>query len=205
MALGQGAAGIATLLIATLAARQHVSVPLLCGLVCVTSACDAVAWTAFLAGMQGMVEPRQLGRANGLAQLGDAVSAVLAPIAATALLTRAPLSDVLVCDALTSFVASLAACAAAPKIEGAGWAARPSFVAELREVLDFLRPRTGLCALATISCRGTSPRRPSRRWRCRSSLGAPAATPRLRCNRSRDSESSPAAYGRASRVPGYLI
>lgn len=94
-------------------------------LVAAASICNAIQLPALVAVMAALVPPERLGRANGLAQLGAAVTQILAPGAAAFLLSASSLGGVVITEAAVlalamAILASIRLPPAAPAPAAAG-------------------------------------------------------------------------------------
>ncbi|MBN1146657.1 MAG: MFS transporter [Anaerolineales bacterium] len=101
MALSDAGAGLSTLMaiILTLSGRFEIwHVYLLAG---ANAAFSAIQWPAYMATTALLVTKENLGRANGLVQLSQAASEILAPILAGALVSLIGLAGVMLIDCVT--------------------------------------------------------------------------------------------------------
>jgi len=101
MLLADTAAGAATLLIAVLYATGNLTLWHIYALVGLGSVGNAFQAPAWMASIPLLVPKTQLGRANGLVQLNDGLSLVMAPALAGVLLLSSGLGAVLIVDAVT--------------------------------------------------------------------------------------------------------
>jgi MFS family permease len=120
----------------------------LSGLGAIGNTLQVPAWMAAIA---LLVPKKNLGRANGLVMTSDAVSIVVAPAAAGALLATVGLGAVLLVDAAT-FVVAVATLAVVrfPRPEPAAAAGAPSMLREMADGWRYLRERGGLLGLLFI-------------------------------------------------------
>ena len=103
MILSDAGAGCSTLFIASMLATGRIEVWHIYLAVAVSAAFGAVQWPAYTATTTLLVPPEQLGRANGMMQLAQAASDVLAPALAGVLVQRIGLQGVIFID-VTTFV-----------------------------------------------------------------------------------------------------
>ncbi|MFN2284117.1 MAG: MFS transporter [Anaerolineae bacterium] len=101
MILSDAGAGCSTLFIASMLATGRIEVWHIYLAVAVSAAFGAVQWPAYTATTTLLVPPEQLGRANGMMQLGQAASDVLAPAMAGVLVQRIALQGVILIDVTT--------------------------------------------------------------------------------------------------------
>ncbi len=106
---------------------------------------------AWMAAISLLVPKQHLGRANGLVMTTEAVSIVVAPAAAGALLATLGLGAVLLAD-LATFLVAIATLALVrfPRPEPARSAAAPSVWREMADGWRYLRERGGLLGLLLI-------------------------------------------------------
>jgi MFS family permease len=105
MLLSDVGAGFGMLAIALLYFAHHLAIWQVFLATGLTGACGAFQLPAYLAATTLLVPERQLGRANGLLQVGIAAQDVLAPLLAPVLVAALQLGGVLIVDAVTFFVA----------------------------------------------------------------------------------------------------
>lgn len=105
MILSDVGAGCSTLFIAGMLATGRIEVWHIYLAVAVNAAFGAVQWPAYTATTTLLVPPENLGRANGMMQLGQAVSDVLAPALAGVLVPRIALQGVILIDVTTLVIA----------------------------------------------------------------------------------------------------
>jgi len=101
MILSDAGAGCSTLFIASMLATGRIEVWHIYLAVAVSAAFGAVQWPAYTATTTLLVPPEQLGRANGMMQLAQAASDVLAPAMAGVLVQRIALQGVILIDVTT--------------------------------------------------------------------------------------------------------
>ncbi|MBN2114428.1 MAG: MFS transporter [Acidimicrobiia bacterium] len=144
-------AGISTLAIAVLyftGSLQLWHIYALSGLGAIGNALQVPAW---MASIPLLVPKKHLGRANGLVMTAEAVSIVVSPAAAGALLATLGLGAVLLADVAT-FVVAVATLALVrfPRPEPTPAQQVPSVRREMAEGLRYLRERHGLLGLLLI-------------------------------------------------------
>ena len=141
-------AGLSTLAIAVLYFNGSLElwhIYLLSGLGAIGNTLQVPAW---MASVTLLVPKKHLGRANGLVMTSEALSIVVAPAAAGAMLATLGLGAVLLADGATFVVAVLTLLAVRfPRLEPTAAAAAPSMSRELREAWRYLRERPGLLGL----------------------------------------------------------
>jgi MFS family permease len=141
-------AGLSTLAIAVLYFNGSLElwhIYLLSGLGAIGNTLQVPAW---MASVTLLVPKKHLGRANGLVMTSEALSIVVAPAAAGAMLATLGLGAVLLADGATFVVAVLTLLAVRfPRPERTAAAATPSMGGELREAWRYLRARPGLLGL----------------------------------------------------------
>lgn len=108
MAAADGGAALCTLALAALFWGGSIQVWHVLAATVVASACGALQTPAYAALVASTVEPKHLGRANGLLQTGDAVAEVLGPSIAGVLVITVGVTGVLLTDLATFGVAVLA-------------------------------------------------------------------------------------------------
>ncbi len=108
MILSDAGAGLSTLVIAVLllTGRPEVWQIYLCTMA--SAAFGAIQWPAYMAVTGQLIPKEQLGRANGLLQLGQACAEILAPTAAGALIPVIRMDGVILVDLATLLMALLA-------------------------------------------------------------------------------------------------
>ncbi|MCW8930410.1 MAG: MFS transporter [Gammaproteobacteria bacterium] len=99
--IGNLGAGCGTLIIIFLNIYHELEVVHIIILVAISSSFNALIFPAFMAATSSLVNKEQLGRANGLVQLGAAISQIAAPALAGALLVVWQLNGVLLADVMT--------------------------------------------------------------------------------------------------------
>jgi MFS family permease len=101
MILGDAGAGVSTLAIALLLLTARLEIWHIYVLVGLNAAFGTVQWPAFTATTSLLVSKENLGRANGMVQLGQGVSEILAPAMAGVLLGLIRLEGVILIDVAT--------------------------------------------------------------------------------------------------------
>jgi DHA3 family macrolide efflux protein-like MFS transporter len=144
---GHAGAGLCSLgLLAVLHSQGGLPPALAITLVALASCFRAVEFPAFSAATTVLVSREALGRANGLAQLGQALPQLIAPVLAGALLERFGLALILALDAASFAIAIVQLLSL--RIPRAHAEARArSALDELREAFRFVADRPGLGAL----------------------------------------------------------
>lgn len=150
MLLADTGAGASTLVIATLLLADSLEIWHLYPLLGVASVFQAFQWPAYSAATTLLVPKEQYGRAAGMVQLAEAVSQVIAPAIAGAVLTLAGLSAVILIDVVTFLVAVVTLLAVrfpAPEVSAAGREGSGSLWDEARFGVRYLRRRPGLMVM----------------------------------------------------------
>jgi len=155
--VGNLGAGCGTLLIIFLNTYNELEVIHIIILVAISSSFNSLIFPAFMAATSTLVAKEQLGKANGLVQLGAAVSQIAAPALAGALLVAWQLNGVLFADVMTfSFTVIILLMIKIPDhktIESSDadsqtlerkHASTSSMRADLKEGWKYLRDRKGL-------------------------------------------------------------
>lgn len=149
LALADGGAALVTALLLGLVVGHRLAtwhVYLASGLL---SALNALHWPAYSALTAQIVPTAQLGRANGIVQLGEALAQILAPMLAGVLMTVVPLPWIVGLDCATYVVAA----AIVLSLEGGeapAASAAPLFTRELSLGWHFIVRRRGLIALLLV-------------------------------------------------------
>ncbi len=153
MIAGDFGSALCTLALASLVWSGRLEVWHVYALQAVSSGFASVQYPAFAATTTLLVPRRQLGRANGMAQLGIATAQVLAPALAGALVGRIGLRGVILVDFAT-FLVALATLAAVrfprPPAAPEGAAARASLLRQAWHGWLFIRQRPGLQAMLLL-------------------------------------------------------
>lgn len=105
MILSDAGAGCSTLFIAVMLATGRLEIWHIYLAVAVSAAFGAVQWPAYTATTTLLVPPEHLGRANGMMQLAQAISDILAPALAGVLVLRIAMQGVILIDVATFIVA----------------------------------------------------------------------------------------------------
>lgn len=136
MALADSGAALSTLWVAGLFFSGQIAVWHIYLATALSSTCGALQGPAYTALVAAAIRREQLGRANGLLQLGRALSEILAPALAGLLVISAGIAWVLLLDLLTYLVAVatllFSRLPAQPPARAAGDAVGPGFWSELR-------------------------------------------------------------------------
>jgi DHA3 family macrolide efflux protein-like MFS transporter len=150
--LASGGAGAATLALALLIWRGHLELWQICLLLSVISSFGTLSWPAFNAAVTMMVPREQLGRANGMTQMGDAAAQILAPLLAGAMVMSIGRQGVVLIDFLTYLVAIATLLAIRiPRPPAAAEASgRGSLWREARSGWSYIRQRSGLLMLLVL-------------------------------------------------------
>jgi DHA3 family macrolide efflux protein-like MFS transporter len=118
--------------------------------VAIGSVFNTFQWPAYIASMTLLVPKRQLGRANGMMQFGQAAGEVVAPVLAALLLAAVGMAGVILIDLATFLFAAatlLLVRIPRPPASAAGRAARGSLWSEAGYGWTFIRERPGLLGL----------------------------------------------------------
>jgi MFS family permease len=107
MILSDAGAGLSTLIIAILLLTGRLEVWQIYLCTMVSAAFGAIQWPAYMAATSQLITKEQLGRANGLVQLGQACAEILAPTAAGVLLPVIRMEGVILIDLVTLLLALL--------------------------------------------------------------------------------------------------
>jgi MFS family permease len=107
MVLSDAGAGLSTLVIALLLFTDHLSVWHVYGATAFNAGFTALQWPAYSAATSQLVPKEHLGRAGGMAQIGDAISQLASPVIAGTLIVTIGLAGVLWIDFFTFGVAVL--------------------------------------------------------------------------------------------------
>jgi MFS family permease len=117
------------------------------------SAFSVFQWPAYSAATSLLVPKKQLGRAGGMTQIGEAISQLATPAIAGALFVTVSLKAILFIDVL-SYLVALATLAAVrfprPKTSEEGQASRGSFWKEAFYGWGYIRKRAGLFGLLIV-------------------------------------------------------
>ena len=152
MILSDAGAGLGTLTIALLVWRGQTEIWLIYLALAVVGVFQSFQWPAFSASTTLLVRKQDLGRANGLTQLGLAAAQILAPVLGAALLATIRLAGVILIDFLTFVFALLTLfIVRVPRPEPrAGEAPRGSLLREAAYGWRYLRQRPGLMGLLVL-------------------------------------------------------
>lgn len=151
MLLADTAAGFGSLSLAVLFFTDSLVYWQILPIVAVSSAASAFQEPAYRAAIPTIVPKAQLGRANGLSDLGPAVGTLVAPAIAGGLLLAVGLGAVLAVDFLTFAVAALTLLAVRfPDVREPATVPRSMWM-EFREGIDYLRQRPGLLGFLVVA------------------------------------------------------
>jgi DHA3 family macrolide efflux protein-like MFS transporter len=147
MMLSDAVAALMTLLVAGLLLAGRLALPVLYAAMTVASVFGSLRWPAYSAATTLLVSKRQLARASGIDQFGQAASQLLAPAAAGFLLAVIQVPGLLLIDAATYLVALGTLVVA--RVPPVGAPARPaadrtSLASEIRTGWRFIMERPGL-------------------------------------------------------------
>jgi MFS transporter, DHA3 family, macrolide efflux protein len=113
-----------------------------------SSVFNSFQWPAYMAATTLLVPKRQLGRANGMLQLGQAASEVVAPALAGLLISVVGLAGVVAIDLFTFvFAASTLLLVRIPRPAASGAGRKGSLLSEAAFGWTFIRERPGLLGL----------------------------------------------------------
>lgn len=107
MILSDSGAGLCTLVIAVLLVTDHLELWSIFLLIAASAAFSTFQWPAYSAATSLLVPKEQLGRAGGMVQIGEAISQLIAPAMAGALVVTIGLQGVLIVDFATFMFAVL--------------------------------------------------------------------------------------------------
>jgi MFS family permease len=119
-------------------------------LLTISSSFATFQWPAYSAAMTLLVPKKQLGRANGLVQVAEGVSQILAPVTAGILIGIIMLQGVIIIDLITflfAFVTLIIVRIPKPEASGEGLAGKGSILKEAFFGWKYIRTRAGLFAL----------------------------------------------------------
>ncbi|MGB0384238.1 MAG: MFS transporter [Ardenticatenaceae bacterium] len=105
MMLSDSGAGLSTAAVALLLATGNLETWHIYLATAVSSFFSAFQWPAYMASISLLVPKQHLGRANGMTQLGEAVSELIAPVLGAALLVSMGLHDIILIDLVTFLLA----------------------------------------------------------------------------------------------------
>ncbi len=151
MILSDSGAAACTLIVALLLAADRLELWMIYGLTALSAAFGTVQWPTYSAVTTLLVPQRHLGRASGMVQVGGAVTDILAPTLAGALLGVIGLSGVILVDFATFLFAVLSLLIVRfPVVERDATGqpqARPGAWADVLTGWRYIRSRQGLFAL----------------------------------------------------------
>lgn len=150
--LCDGMSGVSTLALLYLFSTGSLETWHIYTLGAINSTFTSLQMPAFTASVSLLVGPRQLGRAAGMSQVGDAASRILAPLGAGALMAQVSLLGLLVID-LASLVLAILTLAflkipnPSSTATEASQTDRPSLFEDAREGMRYIAERPGMLAL----------------------------------------------------------
>jgi MFS family permease len=150
MILSDTGAGLSTLMVALLLFADRLQVWHIYLAAGVNATCNTFQWPAYTATIPLLVSKKELGRVNGMVQLGQAVGEVLAPALAGALLLTIRIQGVLLIDLATFFFAVstlLVVRFPRPKSTAEGEASKGSLLREATQGWTYIVARRGLLGL----------------------------------------------------------
>ena len=153
MIMSDTGAGLATLLVAVLYMTDNLQVWNIILATALNSAFSTFQWPAYSAVTTLLVPKKQLGRASGMVQIGEAMSQLLAPAAAGALFVTVGLGGVIVIDFATYLFAVLTLLVVrvpSPKRSEAGEEGKGSLWKEAFYGWTYISARAGLLGLLLI-------------------------------------------------------
>ena len=153
MIMSDTGAGLATLLVAVLYMTDNLQVWNIILATALNSAFSTFQWPAYSAVTTLLVPKKQLGRASGMVQIGEAMSQLLAPAAAGALFVTVGLGGVIVIDFATYLFAILTLLVVripSPERSEAGEEAKGSLWKEALYGWTYISARAGLLGLLLI-------------------------------------------------------
>ncbi len=153
MILSDTGAGISTLAIAILAITNHLEVWHIYLATAINSGCSTFQWPAYSAATTLLVPKDQLGRAAGMVQIGEAISQLIAPAIAGAMLVATGLQGVIIVDFVTFICAILTLAFVRfpkPAVTAEGEAGRGSIWQEAGYGWRYISARPGLLGLLVV-------------------------------------------------------
>lgn len=153
MMLSDTGAGFSTLAIAILAFTNHLEVWHIYLATAVNSGCSTFQWPAYSAATTLLVPKDQLGRAAGMVQIGEAISQLIAPAIAGAMLVATGLQGVIIVDFITFICAILTLAFVRfpkPAVTAEGEAGRGSIWKEAGFGWRYISARPGLLGLLIV-------------------------------------------------------
>jgi len=155
VALADTLAAVCTLLMAVMLYLDQLAITHIYAVNVVFSLCMAIQGTVYMTLVRMLVPDKNLGRANGMMEFGDALSEILAPVLAGALLVTIGLVGIMMID-LTTFLFGMCALLMVRMPKLADVLKNEHFeeeevttttIANIRVVISFLRKRPVLAAL----------------------------------------------------------
>jgi DHA3 family macrolide efflux protein-like MFS transporter len=153
MMLSDTGAGLSTLMVALLSFSGRLEVWHVYLATALNAAFTTFQWPAYSAATTLLVPKAQLGRAGGMVQIGEAVSQLVSPVVAGALLVTAGLKGVVLVDFATYFFAILTMLAVRfpkPPATAEGLAARGSVLKDALFGWRYINARRGLLGLLIV-------------------------------------------------------
>jgi MFS family permease len=149
MILSDLGAGLSILILSLLFFTNFVSIWLIAAALAVSSVCGAFRSPAYLASVSLLVPKQQLGRANGIIQLGEGLGKILAPMLAGFLLVSIGVQGVILIDVFSFFfaVATLLAVRIPNPRAGDEQPAKAGLLREATEGWKFIKARPGMIGL----------------------------------------------------------
>nr|RPI25105.1 MAG: MFS transporter [Chloroflexota bacterium] len=155
--MSDSGAGLSTLAIALLLVTGRLEVWHIYLATAFNSAFSAFQWPAYSAATTLLVPKAQLGRASGMVQIGDAVSQLISPAIAGALLVNAGLESIVIIDFATFLFAILTLVLVRvpmPKASEEGQAGKGSLLKEAFFGWKYISARAGLMGLLMVFAAG---------------------------------------------------
>ncbi len=153
MILSDTGAGLSTLIVALLYFSGRLEVWHIYVLTALNASFTVFQWPAYSAATTLLVPKRHLGRAGGMVQIGEAVSQLIAPAIAGAMLVTVGIGGVVIVDFLTFSVAILTLFFVRfpkPKVSQAGQESKGSIWKEAAYGWRYITSRPGLLGLLLI-------------------------------------------------------
>ncbi len=151
MIVSDAGAGISTLILALLFFTQRLEVWHIYALTALSAAFSTLQWPAFTAATTLLVSKANLGRTNGMMQLGRAAAEILSPALAGVLIGLIRLEGVILIDFATFLLAvATLACVRFPKSQGTG-AAGVTLKQDLTLGWRYISAQSGLLGLLLLA------------------------------------------------------
>ncbi len=152
MIAGDTGAGISTLILAVLFFTNRLEVWHIYALTALSAAFSTLQWPAFTAATTLLVSKSDLGRTNGMVQLGRAAAEILSPALAGVLLGVIRMEGVMVIDFATFILAvATLACVRFPKVQKTGSAAKITLRQDLMVGWRYISTQPGLLGLLLLA------------------------------------------------------